>query len=80
MVAAEIMLCNNAVRNLIREGKVHQITSMMQVGSKQGMLTMDKHLQTLYEDGVITEEVLLEYSRDELGMLAYLEKRNGSRK
>jgi twitching motility protein PilT len=44
------------VRNLIREGKVHQILSAMQVGQKDGMQTMDMALVDLVTRGVITRE------------------------
>ena len=43
-VAAEVMVATPAVRNLIREGKVHQIYSAMQAGGRYGMQTMDQSL------------------------------------
>ena len=46
-VASEVLVCTPAVRNLIREGKTHQIYSAMQAGGKYGMQTMDMSLATL---------------------------------
>ena len=49
-----------AIRNLIREGKTHQIYSAMQAGAKHGMHTMDQHLADLVKKGRITYETGLE--------------------
>ena len=46
-----------AVRNLIREGKTHQILSAMQTGSSSGMQTMDAALATLVRQGKITQRL-----------------------
>ncbi|MEW6298300.1 MAG: type IV pilus twitching motility protein PilT [Thermodesulfobacteriota bacterium] len=56
VAALEILVATPAVRNLIREGKVHQIPSAMQVGQKDGMQTMDMALIDLATRGVITRE------------------------
>ncbi|WP_304524096.1 type IV pilus twitching motility protein PilT [Demequina maris] len=53
-VAVEVMVATPAIRNLIREGKTHQIYSMLQAGSKQGMQTMDQHLAALVKQGRIS--------------------------
>ncbi|WP_286215912.1 type IV pilus twitching motility protein PilT [Demequina sediminis] len=53
-VAVEVMVATPAIRNLIREGKTHQIYSMLQAGSKQGMQTMDQHLASLVKQGRIS--------------------------
>ena len=42
--AFEIMVCNIAVKNLIREAKIHQIPSVMQTGQRDGMITMEKSI------------------------------------
>ncbi|HEY0118353.1 MAG TPA: type IV pilus twitching motility protein PilT [Cellulomonas sp.] len=60
VVATEVLIATPAVRNLIREGKTHQIYSSMQAGSKQGMHTLDQHLAELVRTGKITYEVGLE--------------------
>jgi twitching motility protein PilT len=52
--AMEIMVASPAVRNLIREGKSHQITSTIQTSANIGMQTMDQHLRDLYQKGIIT--------------------------
>jgi twitching motility protein PilT len=52
--AMEIMMATPAIRNLIREGKSHQITSMIQISQQVGMQTMDQHLRDLYGKGMIT--------------------------
>jgi twitching motility protein PilT len=55
VLACEVLIPNPAVRNLIREDKVHQIYSQMQVGqSKFGMLTLNQSLIALYKRGLIT--------------------------
>jgi twitching motility protein PilT len=56
VAALEILVATTAVRNLIREGKVHQIPSAMQVGQKDGMQTMDMALVDLVNRGAITRE------------------------
>ena len=50
----EIMIATPAIRNLVREAKSHQITSMIQTSGNIGMQTMDQHLRDLYQRGVIT--------------------------
>ena len=59
-LALEIMIPNAAIRNLIREDKVHQIYSSMQVGqTKYGMQTMNQSLLDLYLKGVVNLENIL---------------------
>lgn len=59
-VVTEVLTATAAVRNLIREGKTHQIASAMQAGSRHGMHTMDQHLADLVKAGTITYDVGLE--------------------
>jgi twitching motility protein PilT len=69
VVALEIMVPNPAIRNLIRDDKVHQIYSSMQTGQeKMGMQTMNQCLATLYQKRLITLEAAMEKSalKDEL--------------
>lgn len=54
--AFEIMLVTPAIRNMIRDGKVHQIDSAIFSGASEGMRTMDSSLFNLYQEGKITEE------------------------
>jgi twitching motility protein PilT len=59
-VATEVLLATAAIRNLIREGKTHQIYSAMQAGSSLGMHTMDQHLAELVRINRISYETGLE--------------------
>lgn len=71
VAAFEIMHLNPAIRNLIREGKTHQIKSTMQTSRKQGMITMEEALIQLYIEGTVSKEDVLMAAPDP----AYLEKR-----
>ncbi|MDU2664818.1 MAG: type IV pilus twitching motility protein PilT, partial [Clostridium perfringens] len=62
--ALEIMVATPAIKNLIREGKTHQIESSIQTGSKYGMRTMDMELSNLYREGVITQETAMNSAID----------------
>ncbi len=53
-VATEVMIVTPAVRNLVREGKTHQLYSVMQSGGQFGMQTMDAALSELVKHGVVT--------------------------
>ncbi len=57
VAACEVLVPTPAVRNLIREGKTHQITSTMQTGSGVGMQTMDAALAALVRSGTITQRL-----------------------
>jgi twitching motility protein PilT len=56
VLGIEILIATPAVRNLIREEKVHQIYSTMQTGQKFGMQTMNQELANLYLRGLITRQ------------------------
>jgi twitching motility protein PilT len=60
VVASEVLVATPAIRNLIREGKTHQIYSAMQAGAAHGMHTMDQHLADLVRRGRMTYETGLE--------------------
>jgi twitching motility protein PilT len=60
VAAAEVMLASSAVRALIREGKEHQLYTVIQTGRQAGMQTMDQALAELYAAGKITRELALE--------------------
>jgi len=60
--AAEILVATPPVRNLVRESKTFQLTSVMQMGRAQGMQLMDEGLAKLYQENKITYEVGLEKS------------------
>ena len=55
VAAFEVMVCNHAVRNLIREGKIFQIETVMQTARAEGMVTMDKAIEELVSTGKISE-------------------------
>jgi twitching motility protein PilT len=75
--ACEIMLSNNAVRNTIREGRIHQLYGQIQVSRKEGMQTLNQALTELIQKGLITEEQAYSYT----GMLEELKSmQNLSRK
>jgi twitching motility protein PilT len=56
VAAFEIMIANNAISNLVREGKTHQIPTIIQTGLKGGMRMMDYSLSELVKIGMITRE------------------------
>lgn len=60
----EILIGTTAVRNLIREGKLHQIPSVMQTSQSVGMVTMAMALTNLVESGQITRETAIEKTGD----------------
>jgi twitching motility protein PilT len=59
-VATEVLVATPAIRNLIREGKTHQIYSSLQAGAKHGMHSLDQHLAELVKSGRVTYETGLE--------------------
>ena len=64
VVAAEVLIANPAVRNIIREGKSHQLDAVIQTGADQGMQTMDRTLVNLVQSGVITYDNAREFAVD----------------
>jgi twitching motility protein PilT len=64
LAAVEVMVATPAIRNLIREGKVHQIASAMQAGGRYGMQTMDQSLARVVKDGTVSYRVALERCQD----------------
>ncbi|HEY3722792.1 MAG TPA: PilT/PilU family type 4a pilus ATPase [Acidimicrobiia bacterium] len=63
-VAAEVLIATPAIRNLIRDGKIHQVFPMLQAGRKFGMNTMDEHLGALVREGQITMDAAALRCRD----------------
>ncbi len=70
VAAFEVMHANHAVRNLIREGKSHQLASVMQTNRKLGMMTMDEALSQLYYGGRIDRDLAIQFAVDPDGMAA----------
>jgi twitching motility protein PilT len=76
VLAMEVMVPNAAIRNLIREDKLHQIYSQMQVGQGQsGMQTMNQTLASLFQRRLITQEDAFAYSGDTDELRAIIEGR-----
>jgi twitching motility protein PilT len=64
VAVAEILIATPAVRNIIREGKTHQLDAVIQTGADQGMITMDKALADLVRQGKITNDDARGYAID----------------
>ncbi len=64
IAAREIMINNSAIANLIRGNQIGQIYSAIQTGKKEGMVTMNKAIDNLYEKGLISAEVSQNRKRD----------------
>ncbi len=77
-MALEILVPNAAIRNLIREDKVHQIYSMMQTGQdKYGMQTFNQALATLYHKRLITQETAIQRSSNVDELKELIERGSG---
>lgn len=59
--AFEIMHVDNAIRNMIRDNKNHQINNAIASGGAVGMISMDQYMLDLFQAGKITKETVLEY-------------------
>ena len=68
VAALEVLFANNAIRNLIREGKTYQIPSIMQTSKRLGMQTMDDALYDLYMRKVINADQIVTYAQDPVSM------------
>lgn len=64
IVATELLLASNAIRNCIREGKLGQIRSFMQTGSESGMHTMEQDLARLVKKGTLPYDEAVSYAYD----------------
>ena len=64
IAAVEIMLANPAVRNLIREGKIHQLPNAIRTNSRIGMQLLDQALVSLHKDGAINTENVYAFCND----------------
>ena len=64
VAAREILISNDAVRNLIITWKTHQLYSVVEIWQKSWMILMDKYLLVLYNKKIISKETLLWYVRD----------------
>ncbi len=64
VVAAEILIATPAVRNIIREGKSHQLEAVIQTGAEHGMQSMDKTLVNMIHNGTITYDEARNFAVD----------------
>lgn len=64
VLVSEVLVANNAVRNLIREGKNHQIPNVIQTSAAEGMISLDRQLASLVARGVITLDEASAWSLD----------------
>lgn len=64
VAAFEVMHANAAVKNLIREGKSHQLQSVIQTSKREGMCTMDDYLMQLYMSRKISKENCIQYAQN----------------
>ena len=62
VAALEVMICNPAIRNLIREDKIAQMYSVIQTGNALGMMTLDQHLQDLVKKQLIEKAAAKDYA------------------
>lgn len=72
VAAFEIMICNDAISNMIRENKCHQITSALQTGQRAGMQSLDYHIAQLVKGGTITYEAGVEKCVDSAILRKYI--------
>ena len=67
-LACEILIATPAIKSLIRENNVHQINSYIKSGTNEGMILMDDSLKKLFNDGVISQDNMIEYAIDSKSM------------
>ncbi|MCI8983335.1 MAG: PilT/PilU family type 4a pilus ATPase [Hungatella sp.] len=72
--AFEIMFFNNAIRNMIRESKIHQIDNVIATSQKEGMIAMDTSLIQMYQQKVISKENAIIYSNNSELMAKKIER------
>ncbi|MGH8861892.1 MAG: type IV pilus twitching motility protein PilT [Jatrophihabitantaceae bacterium] len=63
-IVCEVMVATSAIRNLIREGKVHQIPTFLQSSADVGMISFDQHLAQRYGEQLISKSTALELAHD----------------
>lgn len=64
VAAFEVLHTNNAVKNLIREGKSHQLVSTMQTNRRMGMITMDEAIAQLYYAQIINKDSAIQFAQE----------------
>ena len=66
--ALEILVGNDAVKNMIRNNKIAQLPTVMQTSASQGMCTLNDYLTKLCREGIISYDTLVQYSADSVEM------------
>ncbi len=74
VMVSEVLVCTPAIKAVIREAKVHQIYSLMQVGQKYGMQTMNQALMQVVLDKSLTPEDAMDRSTDRVELEGMLQK------
>lgn len=72
IAGTELLVATDAILNLIREGKTHQISAMMQAGGNAGMHTLNMDLSRLMRQGYITKERAREYTNNPAELEQYM--------
>lgn len=75
VAAMEILVGTHAVRNLIREGKTHQVVNVMQTSRKEGMQLLDQHLKELIANRTVTVQEAARFAEDPKAILALTKKK-----
>ena len=77
VAAVEVMIATPAIRNLIREGKTHQLLNVIETGAQHGMRTLDQALVALCQSGVISSEAALSHCQNAEELRSLLGRRDG---
>ncbi|MHB1462468.1 MAG: hypothetical protein ACYC1M_14370 [Armatimonadota bacterium] len=64
VAAYEVLVGTSAIRNIIREAKTFQLSSQIQTGTKQGMLSLDLSLANLHRQGLISKEEAMLHAKE----------------
>lgn len=72
-IAVEVLVGTDGIRNLIREGKTHQIATQIEAGGALGMQTMDRAIADLYKRGKITKETAMLHARKQDEMKRHMQ-------
>lgn len=76
-LATEVLIANTAVRNMIRENKLHEIGSVLDNSMELGMTSMDRSIANLFAAGRISRATALEHVTNESGFEQYLRRAHG---
>jgi len=69
--ACEVMMANNAVSNLIRENKIHEIPAVIETSLREGMISLNRSLSDLVKEGKISLQNAIDYSLNPLELKTY---------